>query len=74
MWELLTRGLTPYPTVSNFEIANHVKNGGRLEQPDYCPDVMSVSDLTDLFTSNRCSLNSHHYRDSLRPQYHIVWV
>ena len=40
MWELLTRGVTPYPSVSNYEIKSHLNGGERLTQPDYCPDIM----------------------------------
>jgi len=40
MWELLTRGVTPYPLVSNYEIKSHLIEGHRLQQPQYCPDFM----------------------------------
>ena len=30
----------PYPSISNAELINHLKNGSRLEQPDNCSGVM----------------------------------
>ena len=39
-WELLTRGITPYPNVSNYDIKTHLRSGERLPQPDHCPDIM----------------------------------
>ena len=38
MWEILTRGRTPYQEIESEEIAAFVKSGKRLERPgDYCP-------------------------------------
>ncbi|XP_054922461.1 hepatocyte growth factor receptor-like [Dermacentor andersoni] len=37
LWELLTRGVTPYPDVPNWDIVKFLKQGRRLEQPSFCP-------------------------------------
>ncbi|XP_052780551.1 plexin-A2-like isoform X2 [Mya arenaria] len=43
LWELLTRGVTPYPDVENSSILEHVKEGNRLKKPKQCPeDVYNV--------------------------------
>ncbi|KAM7346733.1 receptor protein-tyrosine kinase sevenless isoform 1-T5 [Cochliomyia hominivorax] len=39
-WEILTLGQQPYAARNNFEVLNFVKEGGRLEQPDNCPDKL----------------------------------
>ncbi|KAH3820043.1 hepatocyte growth factor receptor-like [Dreissena polymorpha] len=38
LWELLTRGMCPYPAVDNWDIMRYLKSGRRLEKPEYCPD------------------------------------
>ena len=38
LWELMTRGQTPYVTVQPFELLHYLKCGKRLEQPPCCPD------------------------------------
>lgn len=40
LWEIMTRGVTPYPGVNHWEIAHHLKSSGRLGQPDYCPQAI----------------------------------
>ncbi|XP_053376681.1 hepatocyte growth factor receptor-like [Mercenaria mercenaria] len=40
LWELLTRGVNPYPTVDNWDILRYLKAGRRLYKPDFCPDEM----------------------------------
>ncbi|XP_078495964.1 hepatocyte growth factor receptor [Ciona intestinalis] len=40
LWELLTRGVTPYPDVDAFDIVNYILDGRRLRQPQYCPDPL----------------------------------
>ncbi|XP_064652095.1 hepatocyte growth factor receptor-like isoform X2 [Lineus longissimus] len=37
MWELLTRGVTPYPEVDNWDILRYLRQGRRLPQPSFCP-------------------------------------
>lgn len=39
-WEILTLGQQPYAARNNFEVLAHVKDGGRLQQPDNCPDKL----------------------------------
>ncbi|XP_046876663.1 tyrosine-protein kinase receptor UFO-like [Hypomesus transpacificus] len=38
MWEIATRGQTPYPGVENSEIYDYLRQGNRLKQPLGCPD------------------------------------
>lgn len=40
LWELLTRGVTPYPDVDNWDIFNYLKSGRRMLKPSYCPDLL----------------------------------
>ncbi|KAM7440905.1 hypothetical protein ABFA07_009896, partial [Porites harrisoni] len=38
LWELVTLGGTPYPTISNRELLRLLKTGYRMEKPDICDD------------------------------------
>ncbi|XP_067896101.1 proto-oncogene tyrosine-protein kinase ROS [Heterodontus francisci] len=38
MWEVMTLGQQPYPARTNLEVLHFVRTGGRLEQPNSCPD------------------------------------
>jgi serine/threonine protein kinase len=40
LWELMTRGVTPYPDISNWDVRSYIQSGRRLEQPEACPDVV----------------------------------
>ncbi|WAR25287.1 MET-like protein [Mya arenaria] len=40
LWELLTRGMCPYPAVDNWDMMRFLKDGRRLEKPDFCPEEM----------------------------------
>ena len=40
VWELLTRGVTPYPDVDNWEILNYLKQGRRMPRPAFCPELL----------------------------------
>jgi serine/threonine protein kinase len=42
VWELLTRGINPYPKIKNEFIFRHLKEGNRLPKPKYCPKSMYV--------------------------------
>ncbi|KAG1973221.1 tyrosine-protein kinase receptor TYRO3 [Pimephales promelas] len=43
MWEIMTRGQTPYPGVENSEIYEYLIKGERLKQPPDCPgDVYEI--------------------------------
>ncbi|CAF5073229.1 unnamed protein product, partial [Rotaria magnacalcarata] len=43
LWELLSRGKTPYPGIDNADIFTYVKNGYRLPSPTYCPPLLYKS-------------------------------
>ncbi|KAJ8359826.1 hypothetical protein SKAU_G00163510 [Synaphobranchus kaupii] len=40
MWEIVTRGMTPYPGVQNHEIYDYLLEGHRLKQPSDCLDEL----------------------------------
>jgi proto-oncogene tyrosine-protein kinase Met len=40
LWELMTRGVCPYPEVDNWDIVKYLKLGRRMLQPSYCPDAL----------------------------------
>lgn len=40
MWEITTRGMTPYPGVQNHEIYDYLLEGHRLKQPSDCLDEL----------------------------------
>ena len=42
MWEVMTRGKTPYQEMDNPAVIEYVKQGGRLLKPQYCPDEVYV--------------------------------
>ncbi|KAM6463929.1 tyrosine-protein kinase Mer isoform 2-T2 [Liasis olivaceus] len=46
MWEIATRGMTPYPGVQNHEIYDYLLHGQRLKQPEDC-----LSDLYEIMYS-----------------------
>ena len=40
VYEILTLGQQPYPTRTNLDVLNFVRFGGRLDQPENCPDEL----------------------------------
>uniref|UniRef100_A0A4W5JPJ4 Serine-threonine/tyrosine-protein kinase catalytic domain-containing protein n=1 Tax=Hucho hucho TaxID=62062 RepID=A0A4W5JPJ4_9TELE len=40
MWEIATRGMTPYPGIQNHEIYDYLLEGHRLKQPTDCLDEL----------------------------------
>lgn len=46
MWELLTRGASPYPDVDPYDITHYLLKGRRLAQPQFCPDTLYSLMLT----------------------------
>ncbi|KAK7155634.1 hypothetical protein R3I93_010318 [Phoxinus phoxinus] len=40
MWEMMTRGASPYPDVDPYDITSYLMQGRRLPQPQYCFDSM----------------------------------
>ncbi|XP_010222684.1 PREDICTED: tyrosine-protein kinase Mer-like, partial [Tinamus guttatus] len=40
MWEIATRGMTPYPGVQNHEIYEYLFHGHRLKKPEGCSDEL----------------------------------
>uniref|UniRef100_A0A3B5BA30 receptor protein-tyrosine kinase n=1 Tax=Stegastes partitus TaxID=144197 RepID=A0A3B5BA30_9TELE len=47
MWEIATRGQTPYPGVENSEIYDYLRQGNRLKQPPDCLDCIFSHVLKD---------------------------
>jgi hypothetical protein len=37
LWELMTRGVVPYPDVDNFDLFSYLKEGRRMLRPRFCP-------------------------------------
>ena len=37
LWELMTRGVTPYPKLLSCELTHFIKQGYRLPRPKFCP-------------------------------------
>lgn len=46
LWELLTRGASPYPGVDPYDITHYLLKGRRLPQPQFCPDTLYSIMLT----------------------------
>jgi serine/threonine protein kinase len=42
MWEIFSFGAIPYLSHSNQQVIVFVNRGGRLEKPDYCPQVKFI--------------------------------
>ncbi|XP_026856488.2 macrophage-stimulating protein receptor [Electrophorus electricus] len=40
MWEMLTRGASPYPDVDPYDMSQYLLQGRRLPQPQYCLDSL----------------------------------
>lgn len=40
LWELMTRGVVPYPDVDNFDLYQYLKGGRRMLRPKYCPVIL----------------------------------
>ncbi|XP_062621603.1 macrophage-stimulating protein receptor-like [Saccostrea cucullata] len=40
LWELVTRGNKPYPEVDGWDMLRFLKMNRKLQQPQYCPDVL----------------------------------
>ncbi|KFM82025.1 Proto-oncogene tyrosine-protein kinase ROS, partial [Stegodyphus mimosarum] len=41
LWEVMTLGQQPYPARSNMEVLHYVRDGGRLDKPENCPDDLN---------------------------------
>ena len=39
-WEVFSLGRSPYPSIENREILEHISGGGRLTKPTLCPDKL----------------------------------
>ena len=40
LWELMTRGVVPYPDVDNFDLFSYLKEGRRMLRPRFCPVIL----------------------------------
>ncbi|XP_034440841.1 macrophage-stimulating protein receptor-like isoform X1 [Hippoglossus hippoglossus] len=60
LWELLTRGASPYPEVDPYDITNYLLKGRRLPQPQYCPDSLYSIMLACWDPEPECRLSFHH--------------
>lgn len=40
LWELMTRGVVPYPDVDNYDLFHYLKEGRRMLRPRYCPVIL----------------------------------
>lgn len=38
LWEVMTLGQRPYAAFTNTDVLNYVRQGGKLDKPDECPD------------------------------------
>ncbi|XP_067150772.1 tyrosine-protein kinase Mer isoform X2 [Apteryx mantelli] len=72
MWEIATRGMTPYPGVQNHEIYEYLFHGHRLKKPEDCLDelygIMSAcwrADPTDRPTFSQLKVHLEKLLESL---------
>ena len=42
MWEVISRGVKPYSDVAPSQLKRYLRQGRRLEQPEFCPDILYV--------------------------------
>ncbi|CAH1793779.1 unnamed protein product [Owenia fusiformis] len=51
LWELMTRGSSPYPGVANFQVKDYISQGHRMSKPEHCPieiyDIMRMCWIED---------------------------
>lgn len=40
LWELMTRGVTPYPDVVPWDVHSYLQSGRRMQKPKYCPEFI----------------------------------
>lgn len=64
MWEMMTRGASPYPDVDPYDITAYLMQGRRLPQPQYCFDSLYVY-LPDIHFKGVFNAESKMYWDSL---------
>uniref|UniRef100_A0A8C1W3K1 Tyrosine-protein kinase receptor TYRO3 n=1 Tax=Cyprinus carpio TaxID=7962 RepID=A0A8C1W3K1_CYPCA len=64
MWEIMTRGQTPYPGVENSEIYEYLIKGERLKQPPDCPADICWSPVP------KCRPSFQHLIDQLE----LLWA
>lgn len=59
LWELLTRGASPYADVDPYDIAHYLLKGRRLPQPQYCPDALYSTMLACWDPESECRPSFH---------------
>ncbi|KAG7494482.1 macrophage-stimulating protein receptor-like isoform X1 [Solea senegalensis] len=59
LWELLTRGASPYPEVDPYDITLYLLKGRRLPQPQFCPDALYSIMLTCWDPEPECRPSFH---------------
>ncbi|ESO08582.1 hypothetical protein HELRODRAFT_110137 [Helobdella robusta] len=85
MWEVMTRGVTPYPDVEVFEIRDYLASGRRLRRPKFCPEnvynimlacwnesAVQRPSFVDLVHDIEVTLNPPRKSDSPEPNYNNI--
>ncbi|XP_054840629.1 tyrosine-protein kinase Mer isoform X2 [Eublepharis macularius] len=80
MWEIATRGMTPYPGVQNHEIYDYLFHGHRLKQPEGCLDELYEimyscwrTDPVDRPTFSELKLHLQKLTESL-PAQNVIYI
>ncbi|GMT07045.1 hypothetical protein PENTCL1PPCAC_29219, partial [Pristionchus entomophagus] len=58
IWEVMTRGMNPYPNLQAYVLFEFLKAGKRMGKPDFCPDILF-----------RVMLDCWHGEQTMRPTF-----